>query len=192
MQTLQPFSFTYLNPGTLKSFLRPSLARGVCSPGIVWVQIGVFLCSARNNLLCGTLQGLGFVAARVQVGCLKCFTRGNSSVLTAWIAGRWNFHGASAPKAWTSTWGGLVLSVRKLLFSAQYSVGLLTQRPGGKWLNLVFTRDIFDEVFQFSYHFFFFPGWDGMGKKKSEELDKKKMKYFKNISAEEKEWRSEM
>lgn len=31
-----------------------------------------------------------------------------------------------------------------------------------------------------------------MGKKKSEELDKKKMKYFKNISAEEKEWRSEM
>lgn len=33
------------------------------------MQIGVFLCSARNNLLCDTLQGLEFVAACVQVGC---------------------------------------------------------------------------------------------------------------------------
>lgn len=71
VQSLQPFSFTYLNPGTLKSFLRWILACGVCSPGTVWVQIGVFLCSARNNLLCDTLQGLGFVAACVQVGCFK-------------------------------------------------------------------------------------------------------------------------
>lgn len=85
MQSLQPFSFVYLNPGTLKSFLRQSLACGVCSPGIVWVQIGVFLCSARNNLLCDRLQGLGFVAACVQEGCFK---GGNSSVLTAWISRR--------------------------------------------------------------------------------------------------------
>lgn len=35
------------------------------------MQIGVFLCSARNNLLCDTLQGLGFVAACVQEGCFK-------------------------------------------------------------------------------------------------------------------------
>lgn len=85
MQSLQPFSFVYLNPGTLKSFLRQSLACGVCSPAIVWVQIGVFLCSARNNLLCDRLQGLGFVAACVQEGCFK---GGNSSVLTAWISRR--------------------------------------------------------------------------------------------------------
>lgn len=29
-----------------------------------------------------------------------------------------------------------------------------------------FTRDIFDEVSQFPINFFFFPGWDGMGKKR--------------------------
>lgn len=82
--------------------------------------------------------------------------------------------------------------MRKLLFNAQYSLALLTQRAGGKLLNLAFTRDILDEVSQFTINFFFFPGWDGMRqkKKKSEELDKKQ--YFKNISAKKKELKSEM
>lgn len=37
-----------------------------------------------------------------------------------------------------------------------------------------------------------FQGGIEWGKKKSEELDKKKMKYFKNISTEEKESRSDV
>lgn len=166
VQSLQPFPFTYLNPGTFKSLLRRSLARGVCSPGIVWVQIGVFLCSARNNLLCDTLQGLGFVAACVQVGCFKVLHQRKFFNADSMDSRKVNSLWCFCTMVWTSTWGGLVLCVRQLLLNAQYSVRLLTQRPGGKWLNLAFTRDIFDEVSQFPINFFFFPGWDRMGKKR--------------------------
>lgn len=77
-----------------------------------------------------------------------------------------NFLWCFCTVVWTSTWGGVVLCVRKLLFNAQYSLALLTQRAGGKLLNLAFTRDILDEVSQFTINFFFFPGWDRMRQKK--------------------------
>lgn len=151
---LQPFSFTYLIPGTLRSFLRPGLACGVCSPGVVWVQVGVFLCSARNNLLCDTLQGPRFVAACVQVGCFKMLHQRKLFSADSMDNKESELLWCFCTMVWTSTWGGLVLCVRKLLFNSQHSEGLLTQRPGGKWLNLAFTRDIFDEISQFPINFF--------------------------------------
>lgn len=166
VQSLQPSSCAYLNPGTLKSFLRWVLACGVCSPGIVWVQIGVFLCSARNNLLCDTLQGLGFVAACVQVGCFKVLHQGKFFSADSMDRRKVNFLWCFCTMVWTSTWGGLVLCVRKLLPNAQYSEGLLTQRPGGKWFNLAFTRTYLMKFPNFLSIFSSFQGRMEWGKKK--------------------------
>jgi len=101
------------------------------------VQTGVFLCSARNNLLCDMLQGLECVAACMQVGCFAVLHQRKFFSADSLDGRKVNSSWCFCTTVWPSTWGGIGSMCKKAV--AQFSVFGEAANTKSKWKMIEFS-----------------------------------------------------